>query len=250
MHKLSWRCLVAGALVAAFACVSPAAAVSPRQLLEVVDIGRPVMSPDGHRVAFRVEQASIERNTWDTVWYVQHLDEAAPRRVADGGVPLRDSAGEVLPAPAIWSPDGRWIYYRALVDGRIDVWRAATDGSGAAALTHDTADVRAFSLEEGGGVLRYSVGATRDEVLSAEQAEYDQGVRIDASVPIGQGLFRSGNIEGRLATQRFSSVWFARMPLLGDVPERWQELDLRSGVRRTVTAVCGISSRFQNSFPY
>ena len=47
MHKLSRRRLVAGTLVATFACVSQAAAVSPRQLLEVIDIGRPVMSPDG-----------------------------------------------------------------------------------------------------------------------------------------------------------------------------------------------------------
>lgn len=232
MLTQTWRRLLAGALVAAFACVSPAQAVSPRQLLEVVDIGRPVMSPDGTRVAFRVEQASVERNTWDTVWYVQDMDEALPRRVAEGGVPLRDSAGEVLPAAAVWSPDGRWIYYRAFVDGRIDVWRAAADGSGAEPVTNDAADVRAFALEEGGRVLRYSVGATREEVRAAEQAEYEQGIRIDASVPIGQPLFRSGNVKGRLATQRFGSIWFGRVPLLGEVPDRWYEIELATGARR------------------
>ena len=237
MLMQTWRRLLAGALVGAFACVPPAQAVSPRQLLEVVDIGLPVVSPDGREVAFRVEQASVERNTWDTVWYVQGLDEALARRVAEGGVPLRDSAGEVLPAAAVWSPDGRWIYYRAFVDGQIDVWRAAVDGSGAEPVTNDAADVRDFVLEEGGGVLRYSVGATREAVRAAEQTEYEQGVRIDANVPIGQPLFRSGNIEGRLATQRFGSLWFGRVPLLGEEPDRWYEIEFATGERRLLENV-------------
>src|SRR5690606_28202668 len=86
--------------------------VSPRRLLELIDLGNPAISPDGKQVAFRVEQASIERNTYDTAWYVQDLTSVSPpRRVADGGVPLRQHVnGQVLPSPARWSPDGRWIY--------------------------------------------------------------------------------------------------------------------------------------------
>ena len=195
-------------------------------------ISRARRSPDGRSVAFRVERASVARNTYDAVWYVQGLGDALAVRVADGGVPLRDSAGESLPPKVVWSPDHRWIYYRALVDGKIDVWRAAADGSGAEPLTHDAADVRDFALDEGGRLLRYSVGATREEVRSAEQAEYDQGIHIDDTVPIGQGLFRSGYVGGRMATQRFSKVWFDRTPLLADVPDRWTEIDLATATRR------------------
>jgi dipeptidyl aminopeptidase/acylaminoacyl peptidase len=229
-----WRRLAAGVLLAACTCVCRAEDISPRRLLEVADLSSPTFSPDGRYVAFRVERASVERNTYDSVWYVQGLHEALPRPVAEGGIPLRDSAGGSLPATGVWSPDGRWIYYRALLDGVIAVWRAAADGSGAMPVTHDAADVRDFALEQDGRVLRYSVGATREQVVAAEQVEYEQGIRIDETVPIGQGLFRSGNVEGRMATQRFGTVWFDRAALLADVPNRWMALELATGTARAL----------------
>jgi len=204
--------------------------LSPRRLVEVVDLASPTISPDGRNVAFRLEQASIVRNGTDTAWYVQAMDgNSPPRRVGEGGVALRDSAGISLPASVSWSPDGRWIYYRALIDGKIDIWRAAADGSEAGPLTHDPADVRAFLLSADGKTLYYCLGATREEVITAEQAEYDRGVRIDETVPLGQPLFRSGAIEGRLATQRYGPVWFDRVTLLANTPDQWRTINLATG---------------------
>src|SRR3546814_15499518 len=80
---------------------------------------------------------------------------------------------------SVWSPDGRWIYYRALVDGKIAVWQAAADGSEARPVTSDPADIREFSLSADGQTLTYSLGATREDVIAAEQAEYDLGIRND-----------------------------------------------------------------------
>lgn len=222
-----------GALLCVLAGAPVAAAVTSRQLVEIADISGPVVSPDGQYVAFRVEQASVERNMYDSVWYVQRMDGEEPAvRVADGGVPLRDSAGESLQATVEWSPDGRWIYYRALIDGRVDVWRAAPDGGWAEPVTQDAADVRAFALSADGRRLMYSIGASREEVIDAELAEYDRGIRIERNVPIGQSLFRSSNVDGRWATQRYDGVGFNRTALLSDRPDRWQVIDLATGSRR------------------
>ena len=208
--------------------------VSPRQLIEVVEIAGPVVSPDGTMVAFRTERAAIERNTYDSEWYVQAVDGSSPpRSVGDGGVPLRDSAGLSVPPIAAWSDDGKFIYYRASIGGKVDIWRARTDGSSATPVTLDAADVRTFSLDADGSVLRYSVGPTREDVIAAEQEEYDSGIRIDGDVPTSQNLFRSGLVEGRLATQRLG-FWFDRTPLLARVPDQWKSIDLGSGMRRAL----------------
>jgi hypothetical protein len=104
-------------------------------------------------------------------------------------------------------------------------------------VTHDPADVRDFALGADGKTLKYSVGATRDAVIAAEQAEYDQGIHIDDTVPVGQGgLFRSGSIDGRLETQRFRSGAFgwARVPLLAEVADQWKAVDLGTGKVRNL----------------
>src|SRR5690348_18062670 len=232
-ERLMKKILIVGGLLLTFTSLSHAETVSPRRLLEVADLTGPVISPDGGSVAFRLEQASVVRNTFDVFWYVQTLDgKSSPHRVADGGVLLHDAAGVSVPGHAIWAPDGRWIYYRALVGGQMAVWRAAVDGSVAEPVTHDPADVRDFALSADGKTLKYSVGATRDEVIAAEEAEYDRGIHVDETVPVGQGgLFRAGNIDGRLETQRFrlDSPGWDRVQLLTSIADQWKAVDLETG---------------------
>lgn len=217
---------------------SHAETISPRRLLELTDLGNPVISPDGRYVAFRSERASVERNTYDTTWYVQSLGgKAPPLRIADGGVPLRQyDNGAVLPSPAVWSPDGKWIYYCAIFNGRVSVWRAAADGSGAHVVTSDPADVREFALGSDGKTLMYSVGATRKAVIAAEESEYDHGIRIDDTVDIAAGLFRQSVLNGRPTTRRFLEGWFSTGPLLEKAPDRWKAVDLATMTTRELQA--------------
>lgn len=206
------------------------AGIPTRSLVEVADFSGLVVSPDGRRLAFRVERASVEHDMYDSTWYVQDMDgRSPPHSVGDGGEPLRDEGGGALPAEARWSPDGRWLFYRALRDGGIQVWRAATDGTGGMPVTADAANVRAFALSGDGGTLRYSVGATREDIVHAEQEEYDHGVHVTPDVPIGQGLFRSHYVDGRLAMQRYDGIGFVREGLLASAPDRWKQVDLATG---------------------
>lgn len=207
-----------------------AAAIAPQRLVEVADLSGLTVSPDGGRLAFRLERASVARDTYESTWYVQDMDgRSPPQPVGDGGVPLRDAAGGALPAEARWSQDGRWLFYRALVADRIEVWRAAADGVGAAPVTADAANVRAFGLSADGATLRYSVGATRADIVRAEQAEYDHGVHATPDVPIGQGVFRSHEIAGRLAMQRYTGIGYVRDGLLASEPDRWKQVNLATG---------------------
>jgi dipeptidyl aminopeptidase/acylaminoacyl peptidase len=230
------RALALAVLPGLIAYTPRAQSVSIRQIVEVVDFGGLSVSPDGRQVAFRTEQASIERNTYETVWYVQPIDGTSPpRRLGEGGTPLRDSGGLTIHEPAAWSPDGRWIFYRAVQEGRVEVWRTAVDGSRAGPVVRDPANVRTFSLSAEGSMLRYSVGATREDVVAAEQVEYDHGVHIDRTVPLGDDLFRSGYHEGRLATQRLVDNELERFPLLSQVPDRWKAIDLSTGATKDLT---------------
>lgn len=216
--------------------------ISPWRLLEVTDLGNPVISPDGRYVAFRSERASVERNTYDSTWYVQNLDgKAPPLWIADGGVPLFQYVnGAVLPSPAVWSPDGKWIYYRAIFKGRVSVWRAAAGGSGVHMVTSDPADVRDFALSSDGKTLMYSVGATRKAVIAAEESEYHHGIRIDDKVNIEDQLFRQSVINGRPTTMRYLTIpgvgeWAAFAPLLTQMPDRWKAVDLATMTTRDLS---------------
>lgn len=244
-HASTRKCLVHCFLVLALAVlglaiVGPlhAETIPPRRLLEVTDLGNPAISPDGRYVAFRTERALVERNTYESTWYVQDLDgKAPPLRVADGGTPMfQYENGTVLPSPTVWSPDGEWIYYRARFDGRVSVWRAATDGSGSREVTSDPADVRDFALGSDGKTLTYSVGATRKAVIAAEEAEYDRGIRIDETTNNGDELFRSSKIEGRPSTQRYLGGWSALGPLLAQVPDHWKAVNLATMATRSLSA--------------
>ena len=227
MRKIFRLLVAAGVGGVLWPCEAAAAAPTPKMLVEISDLSDVAISPDGAVAAFRRETASVERNTYDTAWFVTALDGAGPpRRVADGGAPLRYNWGPPIIEPPVWSADSQWIYYRALLGGEVQVWRAARDGSRAEPVTRDAADVESFVLSRDGRSLQYTVGAAREDIRRAEEDEYEQGIHIDDKVWIGQGLYRSGFVNGRLATQRYSGEGFQEAPLLADQPKRHRLVDL------------------------
>lgn len=207
-----------------------------RMLVEVTDISGIAISPDGESVAYRTERASIERNTYDSVWNVRPLNDehALPLQIADGGVPLRDG-GQVVVEAAQWSPDSAWIYYRALLDDGIQVWRAARDGNKAEPVTSDAADVDRFMLDEAGRTIIYEVGAERSEIERAEREEFDRGIRIDGSIHTLEGLYRATFSNDRMISRRTDDMNRNRR-LLSERPKRYFAVDLKTRDRRAATA--------------
>ncbi|MDC7682156.1 Atxe2 family lasso peptide isopeptidase [Asticcacaulis sp. BYS171W] len=212
------RVVALSALVAGFAALAyPACAdLSVRDLVEVVDIANLALSPDGKWIVYRREQPRIDGNRFETAWYVAAVDGSSVRWLAAGGWPIRDSAGQSVDEPAKWSPDGRWIYFRAVVSGKVEVWRIELSTGQAQMFTEEGADVLSFALSAEGKAITVSFAASRAEIAQAEAQQYDDGVRLDPTVPVGQPLFRSALVNDRATTMRYNGRWMDRSPLLSE----------------------------------
>ena len=210
----------------------PAVGVSIRDIIEVADLSGLAVSPDGKLVAFRTERPAIDSNSYVMSWYVAPIDGSAPpRRIAGGGGGLFDDAGGLTEQTPVWSPGSTAIYVRALVDGQVQIWRAAADGSDAHAVTADAANVRDIALGPDGTSLTYHVGATRDALERAEQTADDDGVLVDKSVDIASAISRGWAVDGRRASERLTGNWFDRGDLLWQAPIQTKSSPSIPGIR-------------------
>ncbi|HYJ52557.1 MAG TPA: Atxe2 family lasso peptide isopeptidase [Allosphingosinicella sp.] len=226
-----WREGWAGWPVAACLIAAPALAEpppSPEEILEAADISGLAASPDGRHVAFRVDRASIARNSYDLAWQVADLETGAIRAVADGGEPIIADPGLLAAETPIWSPDGRWFYYRALRSGAVQIWRAAADGSGSAPVTAERGDVLSIERSADGRGIAYRVGPPSEEIEAAERAEYEAGILVDAHVELAQNVYRGAIINGRHTTQRLTGSWFARGGVLWSRPPLLRTIEFRT----------------------
>lgn len=204
-------------------------------LVETVDLSAPTLSPDGKLVAFRAERPSIARNTTDAEWFVVRSSAGSVRPVGDGGTALTTDAGVVIGGRAVWDPSSRYLYFRALVDGAIGLWRAAADGSGSVRVTNEDADIVSFALNPAGTALVYRIGASRPAIDRAEREDYDDGTLVDRTVDPAQAVFKGALVGGRHLTQRLRGAWFARVGLLDSQPLRDRVLDIATLQTRDAT---------------
>lgn len=125
------------------------------------------ISPDGQRIAFQLRRADPQRNDYCLVMIVMDLaPDARPVIVDEGGELLLltiDNGGTADFPTGIasvvtprWSPDGRWIAFLKREGEITQVWRAETDGSGSAPLTHSPFDVVDFRIGDDGSTIVYA----------------------------------------------------------------------------------------------
>ena len=113
-------------------------------MLKIQRMSDPQISPDGRTVAFAVTVPDIENNkSLHSVWTVP-LDSGAPRKIAD------------LASRPRWSPDGRRIFYVSTAGDVSQIWSMNPDGSGAAQLTHFSAEADGVTVSPDGKYILFT----------------------------------------------------------------------------------------------
>jgi len=150
------------------------------------------LSPDGAQLAFQIRQADPQQNAYRMQMYVfQWRNGGGPILVDQGGrfiLLKRPAHGFAVGIPSgisqvitpKWSPDGRWIAYLRHDEGFVQVWRAATDGSGAEQITHATFDVEDFAWSEDGKAIVYDGRPGLEAARLAIEKEGLRGFKVDA----------------------------------------------------------------------
>lgn len=220
--------MLAAACLASQAAAAPVPAPELRELVEVVDLSALSPSPDGRLVAFRTDRPSIASNSYALAWHVLDVESGRRTEIGWAGDPIVNDPGLLAAEAPVWSPDGRWIFYRALRSGAVQIWRTARDGSSSQAVTEEAGDVIAMEQAPDGRGLLYRIGPPRAEIERAELAEYDSGILVDEHVELGQNVFRGAIINGRRATQRLTGNWFSRGGILWSRPAVEKRLDFET----------------------
>lgn len=125
------------------------------------------VSPDGRRAAFQLRRGDPQRNKYCLAMVIVDLDGKSPPRIVDeGGRPLlvtldlRGMANLPLGVMQVvtprWSSDGKWIAFLRSDGAATQVWRAFTDGSGSAKLTHSDVDIVDFRFGIDGSTIVYA----------------------------------------------------------------------------------------------
>lgn len=144
------------------------------------------VSPDGKRVAFQMHRANVEENDYDAAWYILDLTKSGePGVLGDAGDPLLFRAktgyrinGAWVSTYPVWSPDSRWVAYRRMDHGSVQVWRSSIDGSIREKLTESPASIDAFRWSEDGKQIWYETDATLQEQANYLQSITNRGVWI------------------------------------------------------------------------
>ena len=71
---------------------------------------------------------------------------------------------------AAWSPDGRWMYFGAMVDGRSHLWRQAFPDGAPEQITFDPTEEEGVALAPDGNSLVTSVGEQRSAIWIHDEA--------------------------------------------------------------------------------
>ena len=209
--------------------------ISVRDIVEVADVSSVAASPDGQWVAYRTEKADVASDDVRSQWWVAAVDGRTPARaIANGGVPLRTMAGTIAPEMPLWSRSSTALFFRAQIDGALQIWKADIAGSSAVHISNDEGDVRSFKLALDGLSLEYTAAPSRSAIAEAERRISAEGTLVDATVDMGQAIAGGRIRNGKRSLERFTGSWFDRAGLMWDAPGHRVSVDLKTGLSSPV----------------
>ncbi|HEV7290521.1 Atxe2 family lasso peptide isopeptidase [Sphingomonas sp.] len=214
----------------------PVRDITARDLARIRDVGEPIatgistspyaISPDGRRLAFVIARGDPATNQVCTALVTMPLDGTAKPRLLDRGGPLPIYTGtfrglfidtgfpeQITP---IWSPDGRAIAYRKLIDGKVQIVRVAADGSGVAPVTRQDTDVEDFAWLPRGDAIVYAIRSSRIAAEAAIDREGEAGWLYDARV--------------------VPNIRWRPNPWARDLPVSYVRVDLATGAERAANS--------------
>lgn len=150
------------------------------------------LSPDGQTLAFVISRGDPRTNSiCSALVTVPVHSKGVPKVLYRGGrLPIHtgDFRGlfvttgmpeQIEPA---WSPDGKWVAYRKLVNGTVQVVRVRGDGRDVEVVTRSAVDVDDFVWSPDGDRIVYLARAGAIAAKRKIAKEGDAGWRFDASV--------------------------------------------------------------------
>lgn len=180
---------------------SPASgAWTPELSMKVKGVGGVVVSPDGKRVLYTVNEAVM---TADKSEYLTQIWTAN----ADGSDAYQMTFGEKSSTMTDWSPDGRWIAFTSARSGKNNLYLMRASGGEAEMITDVKSGVGSFGWSPDGKSIAY----TSSDPLSADEEKnlkgkddsrwIDENVKMSHLYVIGVAKDSNGKREPRQLTK-------------------------------------------------
>ena len=100
-------------------------------------LGIPVVSPDGHNIAFTVKEANIEQNSYSTqIWLIRN----------DGSNLKQVTTHASASLNPVFSPDGKYLYFLSSRSGSSQIWKISLSGGDAQQVSDVYGDIDGFIL--------------------------------------------------------------------------------------------------------
>lgn len=148
--------------------------VTSMDLLAIRDVKGATISPDGRYVAFVVGQAVYDTNSYRSgMFIIGTTPGSTPANLGTAGLPHYDEINQWYPESPQWSPDSRYITYRARMTPveSWQVWQWNLDERAPMRLSNVPGDVQDYHWSSDGSTIIMTVAKPRDPARAKRLSE-------------------------------------------------------------------------------